>query len=257
MDEYSHLREFEAPHFITGKPLVLGGSQSRESAAALSTVICVEEAAKKIERKIKDARVIVQGFGHTGSFLAKMLKDRGATIVGISDAIGGLYDKDGLDIESLLEKRDSFGTVTNLFRNTITNKDLLESDCDVLVPASVSNQVTKDNAHQVKASLVVEAANNPITMEAVKILHDRGVLVVPEVLASSGESAVSYFESVRNNLGYYWTEEEAAEKIRDKVVTGFQSVIQTSTRYKVDTRLAACIVGVRKTAEASIFRGWF
>jgi glutamate dehydrogenase len=218
--------------------------------------ICIEEAAKKKQLGLFGARIIIQGFGNAGGYLAKILSERGAKIIGISDAIGGLYDEKGLDIDYLLDKRDSFGTVTNLFKNTITNKDLLERECDILVPAAVSNQITRENAHQIKASIVVEAANGPTTMEATKILTNRDILVVPDVLASSGGVTVSYFEWVQNNLGYYWSEEEVAEKLRLKIVTAFNNVVQTASFHKVDTRLAAYIVGIRKTAEASRFRGW-
>lgn len=208
MDEYSLIREFDSPGFITGKPLVLGGSHGRESATAKGVTICIREAAKKRGMELKDARVIVQGFGNAGSFLAKFMHDAGAKIVGISDAYGGLYDPDGLDIEYLLDRRDSFGTVTKLFKDTLTNQQLLESDCDILVPAAVENQITGENAHNIKASIVVEAANGPTTLQGTKILTDRGILLVPDVVASSGGVTVSYFEWVQNNQGYYWKEDE-------------------------------------------------
>src|SRR5699024_6591419 len=146
---------------------------------------------------------IVQGFGNAGSFLSKFLYDVGAKVIGISDAYGALYDPDGLDIDYLLDRRDSFGTLTALFINTITNQELLERECDILVPAAVENQITKDNAHNIKASIVVEAANGPTTMEATQILTDRGILLVPDVMASAGGVTVSYFEWVQNNQGYY------------------------------------------------------
>jgi glutamate dehydrogenase len=256
MDEYSRIREFDSPGFITGKPVVLGGSHGRETATAMGVTICIEEAAKRREMNLVGAKIIVQGFGNAGGYLAKFLSDRGAKIIGISDAIGALYDENGLDIEYLLDRRDSFGTVTNLFQNTISNKDLLERECDILIPAAISNQITVENAHNIKAKIVVEAANGPTTMEATKILTERGILIVPDVLASSGGVTVSYFEWVQNNLGYYWTEEEVLEKLRAKIVDAFNAVIQTASVHKVDTRLAAYMVGVQKTAEASRFRGW-
>ncbi len=172
MDEYSRISEYDSPGFITGKPLVLGGSQGREKATALGVTICIEEAAKKSGIDLKGARIVIQGFGNAGSFLAKFMHDAGAKMVGISDAYGALHDPDGLDIDYLLDRRDSFGTVTNLFEDTITNKELLELDCDILVPAAVSNQITEENAHNIKANIVVEAANGPTTVEATKILTD-------------------------------------------------------------------------------------
>lgn len=256
LDEYSRIREFDSPGFITGKPLVLGGSHGRESATAKGVALMIREAALKKDIKLEGSRVVVQGFGNAGSYLSKFMYDAGAKIIGISDAYGALYDEDGLDIDYLLDRRDSFGTVTNLFKNTITNKELLELDCDILVPAAIENQITAANANNIKASIVVEAANGPTTIEATKILTERGVLLVPDVLASSGGVTVSYFEWVQNNQGYYWTEEEVWEKLEEVMVKAFNNVYNTSVSRKIDMRLAAYMVGVRKMAEASRFRGW-
>ncbi|WP_433957364.1 Glu/Leu/Phe/Val family dehydrogenase [Cytobacillus horneckiae] len=256
MDEYSRLREYDSPGFITGKPLVLGGSQGREKATAQGVVICIEEAAKRRGITIEGARVIVQGFGNAGSFLAKFMHDAGAKVVGISDAHGALYDTNGLDIDYLLDRRDSFGSVTNLFNTTISNQELLEKECEILVPAAISNQITAANAHKIKASIVVEAANGPTTLEATRILSDRGVLLVPDVLASAGGVTVSYFEWVQNNQGYYWSEDEVLEKLQKVLVQSFKNVYEIAEQRKVNMRLAAYIVGVRKMSEASRFRGW-
>ncbi|MFJ7512209.1 Glu/Leu/Phe/Val dehydrogenase [Peribacillus simplex] len=256
MDEYSRIREHDSPGFITGKPLVLGGSHGREKATAQGVTICIEEAAKRKGIELKGARIIVQGFGNAGSFLAKFMHDAGAKVIGISDAYGAIYKPDGLDIDYLLDKRDSFGTVTTLFDNTITNQELLEQDCDILVPAAISNQITKENAHLIKAQIVVEAANGPTTLEATKILTERNVLLVPDVLASSGGVTVSYFEWVQNNQGYYWEDAEVQTKLKELLVNSFNQVYEMSETRKVDMRLAAYMVGVRKMAEASIFRGW-
>ncbi|QJC98135.1 NAD-specific glutamate dehydrogenase [Bacillus mojavensis] len=256
MDEYSRLREFDSPGFITGKPLVLGGSQGRETATAQGVTICIEEAVKKKGIKLQNARIVIQGFGNAGSFLAKFMHDAGAKVIGISDAHGGLYNPDGLDIPYLLDKRDSFGMVTNLFTDVITNEELLEQECDILVPAAISNQITAKNAHNIKASIVVEAANGPTTIDATKILNEKGVLLVPDILASAGGVTVSYFEWVQNNQGYYWAEEEVAEKLRNVMVNSFETIYQTAAKHKVDMRLAAYMTGIRKSAEASQFRGW-
>ncbi|BCU81756.1 glutamate dehydrogenase [Polycladomyces abyssicola] len=256
MDEYSRIREFDSPGFITGKPLVLGGSRGRETATAKGVTIMIREAAKKRNLDIKNARVVIQGFGNAGSFLAKFMSDAGAKIIGISDAYGGLYDENGLDIDYLLDRRDSFGTVTKLFKDTITNQELLELDCDILVPAAVENQITASNAHRIRADIVVEAANGPTTLEATRILHERGILLVPDVLASAGGVTVSYFEWVQNNQGYYWSEEEVERKLEEIMVKAFENVYHTAQSRNVDMRLAAYMVGVRKMAEASRFRGW-
>ncbi|GLY12961.1 Glu/Leu/Phe/Val family dehydrogenase [Pseudobacillus badius] len=256
MDEYSHIREFDSPGFITGKPLVLGGSHGRDKATAEGVTICIKEAAKKRGIDIQGARVVIQGFGNAGSFLAKFMHDAGAKVIGISDAYGALHDPNGLDIDYLIDRRDSFGTITTLFENTITNQELLEVDCDILVPAAISNQITEKNAANIKASIVVEAANGPTTMEATKILTERGILLVPDVLASSGGVTVSYFEWVQNNQGYYWTEEEVHQKLHDTLISAFNSIYETAQTRGVNMRLAAYMVGVRRTAEASKFRGW-
>ncbi|WNS74057.1 Glu/Leu/Phe/Val dehydrogenase [Bacillus sp. DTU_2020_1000418_1_SI_GHA_SEK_038] len=256
MDEYSRMDEFNSPGFITGKPLVLGGSHGRETATAKGVTICIREAAKKRGIELEGARVVVQGFGNAGSFLSKFLHDAGAKVIGISDAYGALHDPNGLDIDYLLDRRDSFGTVTNLFNDTITNKELLELECDILVPAAIENQITDENAHNIKAKIVVEAANGPTTLEATQILTERGILLVPDVLASAGGVTVSYFEWVQNNQGYYWSEEEIAEKLEKILVQSFNNIYETSQSRRVDMRLAAYMVGVRKMAEASRFRGW-
>src|SRR5690606_822738 len=255
-DEYSKIDEFNSPGFITGKPIVLGGSQGRDKATAQGVTIVINEAAKKRGLDMQGARVVIQGFGNAGSFLAKFLHDAGAKVIGISDAYGALHDPDGLDIDYLLDRRDSFGTVTNLFDNTITNKELFELDCDIIVPAAISNQITAENAHNIKASIVVEAANGPTTAEATKILTERGILLVPDVLASAGGVTVSYFEWVQNNQGYYWSQEEVDEKLNKKLVDAFENIYNVATTRNIDMRLAAYMVGARRTAEAARFRGW-
>lgn len=256
MDEYSRLREFDSPGFITGKPIVLGGSQGRETATARGVTICIEEAVKKKGIELQGARIVIQGFGNAGSFLAKFMHEAGAKVIGISDAHGALYDPTGLDIDYLLDRRDSFGTVTNLFTNVMTNQELLEQECEILVPAAISNQITLENADRIQASIVVEAANGPTTLEATKILDERDILLVPDILASAGGVTVSYFEWVQNNQGYYWSKEEVAKKLRKVMINSFETIYQMSQIHEVDMRLAAYMVGIRKSAEASHFRGW-
>jgi len=216
----------------------------------------IREALQKRGLSLKDCRVVIQGFGNAGSYLAKFMHDEGSKVIGISDVYGALYDKEGLDIDYLLDHRDVFGTVTKDFKNKITNKELLELECDILVPAAVENQITIHNARNIKAQIIVEAANGPTTLEATKILDEMGVLLVPDVLASSGGVTVSYFEWVQNNQGYYWTEQEVEQKLEENMVRAFENVYNTSLIHKVNMRLAAYMVGVRKMAEASKFRGW-
>jgi glutamate dehydrogenase len=256
MDEYSRLREFDSPGFITGKPLVLGGSHGRETATARGVTMCINEAVKKKGKDLLGARVVIQGFGNAGSYLAKFMHDAGAKVVAVSDVYGGVYDPDGLDINYLLDRRDSFGTFSQLFTDTISNQELLELECDILVPAAISNQITEENAANIKASIVVEAANGPTTLEATKILTERGVLLVPDILASAGGVTVSYFEWVQNNQGYYWSEEEVMEKLEKVMVSSFDTIYQQAQTHQVDMRLAAYMVGIKRVAEASQFRGW-
>lgn len=256
MDEYSRIREFDSPGFITGKPLVLGGSKGRETATARGVVIMIEQALQMKGIVMKGARIVIQGFGNAGSYLAKFMHEAGAKVIGISDVGGALYNKEGLDIEYLLDRRDSFGNVTNLFSQTITNAELLELECDVLVPAAIENQITDQNAGRVQATIVVEAANGPTTLEATQILSDRGILLIPDVLASAGGVIVSYFEWVQNNQGYYWDEQEVDDKLKLMMIRGFNHVYEIHRTRKVDMRLAAYMAGVRKMAEAVRFRGW-
>ncbi|WP_374718064.1 Glu/Leu/Phe/Val dehydrogenase [Neobacillus sp.] len=256
LDEYNRLKQIGSPSFITGKPLSLGGSACRDTAGAMGAAICIEEAAEKVGIPIKGARVIVQGFGNAGGYLAKFLSDEGAKIVGISDVYGALYDPNGLPIDYLLERRDSFGTITTLFEGAISNEELLEQDCDILIPAAISNQITEENAPNIKAKLIAEVANGPTTLEATTILAERGIVIVPDLLTGAGGVIVSYFEWVQNNQGFYWSKEEVKEKLREKITTSFQEVFKTAERRKMNMRLAAYMTGVRKMAEAVQFRGW-
>ena len=255
-DEYSLMNKVNAPNFITGKPLSLGGSLGREQATALGAVITIEEAAKRKNINIEDSRVVIQGFGNAGSFIAKILHDKGAKIVCISESRGALYNPDGLDIDHLLELRKEHGRITPLFDDLITNEELFEIDCDILVPAALANQITADNAPKIKAKIVAEAANGPTTQEATRILTEKDVLLIPDVLASAGGVTVSYFEWVQNNDGLYWTEEEVNRLLREKLVEAFGKVYEISQNRNLDMRLSAYVVGVRRTAEATRFRGW-
>lgn len=256
MDEYSKINRSNAFAFITGKPLSLGGSQGRDRATALGAVITIEEAAKRRNMSIAGSRVAIQGFGNAGSFIAKILHDKGAKIVAISESRGALYDPNGLDIESLIELKAQHGRVTPLFDEVIPNEKLFEIDCDILIPAALSNQINKENAHLIKANIVAEAANGPTTPEATKILTDRDVLIIPDVLASAGGVTVSYFEWVQNNQGYYWSEEDIIVKLQEKMVEAFNKIYDLAENRKMDMRLAAYVVGLKRTAEATRFRGW-
>ncbi|WP_051343971.1 Glu/Leu/Phe/Val family dehydrogenase [Alicyclobacillus herbarius] len=255
-DEYSRIREYDSPGFITGKPLVLGGSAGRERATALGVCIAIREAAAKQNRNLQDLRVLIQGFGNVGSNVAAILHEWGVKVVGISDAGGGLYDKNGLNIPDLLDQRDSFGMVTNNFSEVLKGDEFLLQECDILVPAALENQITVDNAASIRASIIVEAANGPTTPAAEEILRENGVLIVPDVLANAGGVTVSYFEWVQNNQGWYWTEEEVNQRLEKMMVASVQSILQMAERYQVSSRLAAYMAGVRPLAEAMRWRGW-
>ncbi|MFJ7728119.1 Glu/Leu/Phe/Val dehydrogenase [Neobacillus sp. NPDC097160] len=256
LDEYDHIREFDSPGFITGKPIALGGSKGRETATSKGVLYTLQMVCELKKMQLKDTRIIVQGFGNVGSYLAKYLYDLGAKVIGISDVLGGLYNEGGLDIPNLLESRDSFGIVSNRFKSSISNQELLEKECDVLIPAAISGVINKQNASRINCKFVIEAANGPTTKDALKILDEREILVVPDILANSGGVIVSYFEWCQNNQGYYWTEELVDERLKEKMTSSFLNVYNTAKRYGVNMKIAAYIEGIQKLAEASRLRGW-
>ena len=256
LDEYDHIREFDSPSFITGKPIALGGSKGRETATSKGVLYTLQMVCELRKMELKDTRVIIQGFGNVGSYLAQYLDEMGAKVIGIGDMLGGLYDENGLDIPYLLENRDSFGIISNRFNSSISNQDLLEKECDVLIPAAISGVINKYNASKLNCNIIIEAANGPTTKEALKILDEREILVVPDILANSGGVIVSYFEWCQNNQGYYWTEEIVDERLKEKMTASFSKVYQTSKRYGVNMKVAAYIEGIQKLAEASRLRGW-
>jgi glutamate dehydrogenase len=256
LDEYDHIREFDSPGFITGKPIALGGSKGRETATSKGVLYTLQMVCELKKIPLTDMRIIVQGFGNVGSYLAKYLYDLGAKVIGIGDALGGLYDENGLDIPYLLEHRDSFGIITSRLNNSITNQELLEKECDVLIPAAISGVINKQNASRLNCNIVIEAANGPTTKEALKILDRREILVVPDILANSGGVIVSYFEWCQNNQGYYWTEETVDTRLKEKITDSFRNVYNTAEKYGVNMKIAAYIEGIKKLAETSRLRGW-
>lgn len=256
LDEYDHIREFDSPGFITGKPIALGGSQGRETATSKGLLYTLQLVCELRKMSLKNTRIIIQGFGNVGSYLAQYVHELGAKVIGIADALGGIYDESGLDVPYLLENRDSFGIVTNRFQDSISNQDLLEKECDILIPAAISGVIHKNNASKLNCKIIIEAANGPTTKEALNILDDREVLVVPDILANSGGVIVSYFEWCQNNQGYYWTEELVDTRLKEKMTTSFKNVYRTSVKYGVNMKVAAYIEGIQKLAETSRLRGW-
>jgi glutamate dehydrogenase len=256
LDEYDHIREFDSPSFITGKPIALGGSMGRETATSKGVLYTLQIVCEKRKLELKDTKVIIQGFGNVGSYLALYLHELGAKVIGIGDVLGGLYDENGLDIPYLLESRDSFGIVSNQFSNSISNQELLEKECDILIPAAISGVINKHNASKINCQIVIEAANGPTTKEALGILDEREILVVPDILANAGGVVVSYFEWCQNNQGYYWTEEEVDTRLKEKMTQSYANVYNTAEKYNVNMKTAAYIEGIQKLAEASRLRGW-
>lgn len=258
MDEYSRIKGKNEFGVITGKPLLLGGSLGRVEATSRGCVIVIREAAKAIGLDLKGARVAVQGFGNVGGIAARLLHEMGCRVVAVCDSRGGAYDPKGLNIPLLEEYKAKHGTVSGApgTRN-ITSEELLTLDCDILVPAALENQITKDNAGQIKAKIVAEGANGPTTPEADYILAQKKVLVLPDVLANAGGVTVSYFEWVQNKTGYYWSEEEVNRRLEEKMVEAFNSVYRFYKRRKdVDMRGAAYMLAVNRIAEAMQLRGW-
>lgn len=256
LDEYDHIREFDSPGFITGKPLVLGGSEGRETATSKGVLYNLQMISELKKLPLEGMRVIIQGFGNVGSYLAEYLYHLGIKVVGVSDALGALYDPDGLDIPRLMETRDSFGVVSQYSGKPITNQELFQKECDVLIPAAIGGVITKENAEQLKCKIIIEAANGPTTKEAIKILNKRGIFIVPDILANSGGVVVSYFEWCQNNQGYYWSDKLIDQRLQEKMEESFHEVLQIAEAYGVDMKVAAYIKGVKKIAEASRLRGW-
>ncbi len=258
MDEFSKLKGHNEFGVITGKPLSVGGSAGRNEATARGCMITVREAAKAIGLNLKGATVAVQGYGNAGSIVARLLHELGCKIIAVVDSVGGAYSSAGMDPVALADFKAKTGTVKGYpgTRN-ISNTDLLTMECDILVPAALENQITAEIAPRVKAKIVGEAANGPTTPEADVILHQRGVLVIPDILASAGGVTVSYFEWVQNNMGYYWSEAEVNEKLEREMVKAFQAVYNMyKSRKDVDMRVAAYMVAIRRVAEAMQVRGW-
>lgn len=256
MDTYSALKGSITPSIITGKPIHIGGSQGRTEATGLGTAICAREAAKKMNININNARVVIQGFGNAGTYAARFLKDMKASIVAVSDSKGGVYNPDGFDVDALIEYKQRNGAVKG-FPNSkeISNKELLELECDILVPAAYENQITAENANNVKAKVIAEAANGPTTPEADEILAKKGKLVVPDILANAGGVTVSYFEWVQNLTRDYWSYEKVTTMLEDKMVKAFNSVYKTAEEYKVDMRNGSMILAVSRVVDAIKSRG--
>ena len=259
MDEYSKIKGYPVPGVITGKPIPAGGSEGRGDATARGGVYCIRDAAKELGIDLSKATVAVQGYGNAGSFGAILMKEMvGSKTVAVTDSRGGVYNPDGLDPEAVLEHKAKTGSVVG-FPGTkpISNEEVLELDVDVLLPSALEEVITAANAGNVKAKIVGELANGPTTPEADAILYKNGVFVIPDFLCNAGGVTVSYFEWVQNVAGYYWEVEDVHERLDKKMTAAFRDVLNASKEYKVDMRVAAYIVAIRRVAEVMKLRGWY
>ncbi|RKX99632.1 MAG: glutamate dehydrogenase [Spirochaetes bacterium] len=259
MDTYSIMKGYAVPAVVTGKPLELGGSVGRLEATGKGVFITAREAAKHIGMPIEGARVAIQGSGNVGGIAAQHFQKAGAKVIAISDSKGGIFNPNGLDLDQVIAcKRNYHCFIGEKLRSEeITNQELLELDCDILVPAALESQITEKNADRIKAKIIVEGANGPTTPIADEILYDKGIFVVPDILANAGGVTVSYFEWVQNLQNLLWSEDEISEKLTSILTKSFADVLNISEKEKVNMRTAALMLGIGRVAEATRIRGFY
>lgn len=265
MDEYSKLANAHSPDVITGKPVELGGSLGRDDATGRGTYYCIKELEKKLNWQAKNIRVAIQGFGNAGQHVAALLHRDGYKIVAVSDSKGGIYREEGFDIPSLIKAKQETRQVKPVYcegsvceavsAKHISNEELLELDVDLLIPAALENVIHKDNAEKIKAKIIAETANGPITAEGDKILEKKNILVIPDILANAGGVTVSYFEWVQNKMGYYWTEEEVHQRLQQVMVREFNYIYELMTQYRIDMRTAAYAHALNRIGKAIAAQG--
>ena len=243
---------------VTGKPLELGGSLGRREATGRGVMIATREAAKHLGISLKGARIAVQGFGNVGSISAQLLAEQGARIVAVTDWKGGVHNDQGIDIDKLLAHVQQHKTVDGFSGGEpLANDKLFGLDVDVLIPAALENQITMANAPEIKAKIIIEGANGPTTPDAHRHLHERGVFVVPDILANSAGVTTSYFEWVQDRYGYFWTEKEVNERLEFKMCEAFDAVLKTALKFNVDMRTAAYVVAISRVATVTKMRGMY
>ena len=260
MDTYSMNVGVTSLGVVTGKPVDLGGSEGRSEATGRGVAIVASEAADVLGMDIKGATVAVQGFGNVGSHAARIIsKEYGAKVVAVSDISGGIYNPEGLDIDDLIRYRDENGGVIKGYPKgqPITNRDLLTMDVDILIPAALENAITADIAKDVKAKIIIEGANGPTTEEAEKILLEKGVFIVPDILANAGGVTVSYFEWVQDLQSFFWDIDDIRKRLKRMMVKEFGEVYKTKQKYSTDMRTAAYIVAIERVASAVRKRGYY
>ena len=259
MDTYSTMKNRTVPAVVTGKPLELGGSVGRHEATGKGVFITGAEAAAHLGISLQGARVVVQGAGNVGGIAAKFFQDAGAKVIAISDSTRGVYNENGLDMDKVFVCKSRYKCLIGeeLEAEEITNEELLELECEILVPAALEGQITDENADRIKARIVVEGANGPTTPEADRILYDRGVFIVPDILANAGGVTVSYFEWVQNLQNLLWSEDEISEKLTAILKRSFKEVLEISEKEKVDMRTGALMLGIKRVADATQFRGFY
>ncbi len=255
LDEYEQIKKEHLPGLITGKPLELGGSEGRGFSTSQGGAYVLREYMKIIGKDPKQTTVAIQGFGNAGSFMAKILDKWGYKVVAVSDSKSALYDEEGIDISKLMKHKEETRKVKGFSGKEITNEELLELEVEVLIPAALENQITKENASNIRARLILELANGPVTPEADTILEKNDIVVIPDILANAGGVTVSYFEWVQNLYGYYWTEEEVLEKLEKIMVNSFKQVYDTSKKYKTSVRNGAYILAIHRILDAERLRG--
>jgi glutamate dehydrogenase/leucine dehydrogenase len=251
MDTYSQVQGYKVPEVVTGKPINVGGSLGRREATSRGVVICARESAKCLGINLKGASVVIQGFGNVGYYAAEIIKTYGCKIIGISDSKGGVFNKNGINPTSLKEYKTNNNSVLG-FKGceNITNDELLQLDCDILIPAALESQITRHNASNIKARIISEGANGPTTPLADEILDKHAIVVIPDILANAGGVTVSYLEWVQNLNREHWTIKEVNDKLENKMSIAFNEVNKISKQYGIPLRKAALVLGVGRVAEA-------
>jgi len=256
MDTYSMNKGYSVLGVVTGKPLEVGGSRGRFEATGRGCVICADLAGKHLGINLAGATVAIQGFGNVGATSAKLLARAGGKVIAVSDSTGGIYCPKGLDIDAVARHKAATGTVVGFKdADVISNAELLAMKCDILVPAALEHQIHEGNAASIQAKLIVEGANGPTTAEATKILCDKGVFIVPDILANAGGVIVSYFEWVQGLQSFFWSEDEVNQRLKTVMDNAFREVLEISQREKTDMRDAAYILAINRVAQAMMIRG--